>query len=241
MSTKTEVEFIRDEDGKINWRKMINPKYVVLNRQMKDDVEIEYNKTFAELEELIQEDESQIDDKWKLILLAGIKEVAYLRGYSSVEYPFTHVEPGFVSKTCRITWLPHEDSDGEIHVFEDGADATKENTFSWYGSYLSAAATNRAFVRTVRNYLRIPVVGSDEVGPSKDGFFYNESATSDDGYKRPTLLERAASDLGWSFDDVKERCVKKKTDGAKDWKGFEDIPARVSFKLLAEIKKLKKA
>ena len=55
---------------------------------------------------------------------------------------------------------------GQPVSFSAIGDASLSNTFDFAQNYLAAIAENRAFVRCVRNFLKINIVAKDEIGPS---------------------------------------------------------------------------
>ena len=79
-----------------------------------------------------------------------------------------NVADGYVTAKCRIAWLPNYESLCGLE-YEDVANATLDNTDSFGAKFLETIACNRAFVRCVRNYLNIHIVGADEIDKSKGG------------------------------------------------------------------------
>ena len=61
------VDYISDDSGLIDWRKMIKPEFLVPNRDRTN-----------------QTDVSKLKDHELIILLGGIKELAQIRGYTDV-------------------------------------------------------------------------------------------------------------------------------------------------------------
>ena len=57
------AEYVYDEGGSIDWRKMVKQQYLVSNRSRTSETDV-----------------SKLDDKDLLILLGGIKELAQIRG-----------------------------------------------------------------------------------------------------------------------------------------------------------------
>ena len=129
-----------NEDGSVDWRKMIKPEYLVANKQNTDETDI-----------------SKLDDRDLLILLGGIKELAQVRGYHSVQHKVITAAPDYVCVVCSIKWIGNYETGGESVTFEAIADTHPDNTTSFTRSYLSAMAENRAFVRCVRNFLKINI------------------------------------------------------------------------------------
>ena len=145
--------------GFIDWEAMIDPQFIVLNREhfLKKDTPIDID-TLSE-DELI-ELKRKSKSKDRLILLAGLKELARVRGYTSV---YTNVKdtPNGVVATCNINWIKNFESDEEIGSC-GVADATPSNTNGLATQYLAAIAENRAFSRAVRNFLMIHAVADAE-------------------------------------------------------------------------------
>ena len=126
---------------------MIRPEFLVPNKQRTQETDI-----------------SKLEDKDLLILLGGIKELAQIRGFKSVGYSIPSATPIYVMAACTIAWVGNYETNNEDIIFEALADASPDNTQSFAKNYLAAIAENRAFVRCVRNFLKINIVGQDEVG-----------------------------------------------------------------------------
>lgn len=244
------VEYLKRSDGTIDWLRMVKPEYFVLNKQYQFAIEKKYKDTLASVEKKMQTGEIEVDDNFKLILLQGIKELCFLRGYKSVTYPFTHVDDAGVYARCQITWVENPESNGE-EVFEDGADATINNTTGFGQQYLTAIALNRSFVRCVRNYLRIPVLGFDEIGPNNTGApiknpKIQETQTEQEekpdnyGLLPQNRVEKIADEMGYSFERIKSRAVAGKFDGAGDWQSYSDIPDKFCMKIIGSLKREQK-
>jgi len=214
------VNYVYHDDGSINWRKMVKTEYLVPNRQKTQETDV-----------------TKLEDKDLLILLGGIKELAQIRGYSKVEYKVVAASENYFATSCRITWLPnYETGDKEI-VFEALADATTNNTKSFARFFLAAIAENRAFVRCVRNFLKINIVSQEELGDAKlvdDSSFTQENPTSPQ-----SLLEKVMKDKNINFDQLKKRLIKEKFDGAENLNPITDISKVKIFELIDRIKKIK--
>ena len=156
------INYVYNDDGTINWRKMVKTEYLVPNRQKTQETDV-----------------SKLEDKDLLVLLGGIKELAQIRGYTTVEYKVVAASENYFATSCRITWIPNYETDGREIIFEALADATSSNTKSFARFFLAAIAENRAFVRCVRNFLKINIVSQEELGDAK---------LLDEGYKLIILL-----------------------------------------------------
>lgn len=213
------INYIYNDDGTINWRKMVKQEYLVPNRQKTQETDV-----------------SKLEDKDLLILLGGIKELAQIRGYTSVEYKVVAATDNYFATSCRITWVPNYETDGKEVVFEALADATVNNTKSFARFFLAAIAENRAFVRCVRNFLKINIVSQEELGDAKlldEGNSGSENPTSPHA-----LLEKVMKDKNVSFEQLKKKLIKEKFDNAEQINSLTDISKSKIFELIERIKKV---
>ena len=181
-----------------------------------------------------------MDDSQLLILLGGIKELANIRGYSKVEYKVFNCTQNHVAVSCKITWLPNFETSNNSVEFESLADAHLDNTKSFAKDFLMAIAENRAFVRAVRNFLRINILGSDELGDTKNQtVVHTESGTENAiAASHPAnVLKEAMSKANISFEKIKETMTKEGVEEAASWSGVSDIPHKTIFSLIQRIKK----
>ena len=139
----SDVNYVFNDEGLIDWRKMIKPEYLVINKDSAKG-ETDINK---------------LKDWQLIILLGGIKELAQIRGYTNVTYDVVSPNSDYVVATCNITWRPNYETEGQEVVFSAIGDASPNNTTGFGRAFLAACAENRAFVRCVRNFLRINIVG----------------------------------------------------------------------------------
>ena len=231
------------EDGRIDWRAMIKPEHLVVFKEKREEVEKKYGKTISEL------DLTTVDDKYLLILLIGLKELASKRGFYSV---LPHVDEANSQRcvvTTTIKWIPNFETNFEYVEFGDVGAASLENTYSFGQRYLEACASNRAFARAVRNFLGINIVAYDEIGGfNKDG---NGNIDNDDkstsslssGYKPHNLLEQKVDSKGLNFAKFRDAVVLKykneiKSDPTK-WESYISIPPTDIYVLLGILEKSK--
>ena len=235
------ITYPRRQDGRIDWVKLIKPEYIVFNSKLDAKLEKIYGKRAADLNygELIAAG-SEVDPKHVLVLLMGFIELADLRGYRAAIPRIAHCDQSICSIECTIEWLPNaEEPDGKISY--GTADATMDNTNGW--GYLSAMAGNRAFVRAVRQGLRIPILGADEIA-KKDEVIVPESVaasqTSSDAITPQGTLQRNAEAAKLTFDSVKtisaEKYREKLESDPTAWNKWEDVPPRDCLTLLKLIK-----
>jgi hypothetical protein len=210
---------------------MIDPQFLYPN---KDFFEIRTMQVPTSIEGL--------EDKQLLIMLGGIKELARLRGFKSVLYSFSHIATNYVVATCTIEWIGNFETSGESVIFEDVANATEANADNFCLKFLETIACNRAFVRCVRNFLNIHIVGADEIDKSKnrvvdlgDMLVSTAIPVTPQGALEKAVNEKLKIN---SFDGFKEHLrvlwtsEAYRNQEAKNWESFKDIPAKESRILL---------
>lgn len=212
------INYVYNDDGTINWRKMVKTEYLVPNRQKTQETDV-----------------SKLEDKDLLILLGGIKELAQIRGYSKVEYKTVAASESYFATSCRITWEPNYETGGKEIVFESLADASHNNTKSFARYFLAAIAENRAFVRCVRNFLKINIVSQEELGDAK----LIDEPQQDNPTSPVVLLEKVMQDKNISFEKLKKKLTKENFDGASSLESVNDIPKVKIFELIDRIKNVK--
>ena len=235
------AEYEFNEDGSINWRAMIKPEFLYPNKGW-----------FEARKKDVPTSPEGLDDKQLLIMLGGIKELARLRGFEGVSFEASHLSDTYAVATCEIVWSPNYESNKERIVYQDVANATFQNTGSFAAKFLETIACNRAFVRCVRNFLNIHIVGADEIDKSKDAVnSFSVEASSDEPLGK-ILSPNARLFQDWqdqaggggNFDDFKEtlRSLWKKeiyqNGDAQNWNNFNDVPAKEARKIRAALKKL---
>ena len=231
--------YVFNDDGSVNWRKMIKDEFLYPNKGWFDIRKKEVPSSVEGLK-----------DNQLLIMLGGIKEIAKLRGFHSVSYDVKHVNENYVVAKCRISWTSNYEHTDDFHVcYEDVANATLANTDDFCAKFLETIACNRAFVRCVRNFLNIHIVGADEIDKSKNSFGPSvESSASDSSIVPVTptgILEKTLRDKSGITDFEGFRVIlrdlwsseKYRYEGIKDWKQFGDIPAKEARILLPLINK----
>ena len=233
------VEYIYSEDGSIDWRAMIKPEFLYPNKGW---FESRNKPTPTSIDGL--------SDKQLLIMLGGIKEIAKIRGYDFVHFEVNNMHSTYVTAKCRIGWIANYEScstHGQGVVYEDVANATLANTDDFCAKFLETIACNRAFVRCVRNFLGIHVVGADEIDRSNNNSYSSESPEDADDLsvlKPSGLLEKTVSEKGIkSFEDFKTwlrdqwQSNSYRNEEAKNWNSYKDVPAKDCRKLITLLKK----
>jgi hypothetical protein len=119
-------------------------------------------------------------------------------------------------------------------TFSAIGDASPNNTSSFAKFFLGPIAENRAFVRCVRNFLKINIVGQDEMGNVKVMDEPEPDNPSDPRY----LLQRVMKEKGVTFEQVKKKLVKEGFENAEHLSAIEDIPKNKIFELIERLKKV---
>jgi hypothetical protein len=234
------VDYIFNQDGSVDWRAMIRPEFLYPNKDW-----------FSARGKELPSSPEGLDDKQLLIMLGGIKELARLRGFRSVSFETKNEDNGYVTAKCKIEWIENYETGGIGVLYEDVANATLANTDSFCAKFLETIACNRAFVRCVRNYLNVHIVGADEIDKSKgannsSSVEYDSAESSNINLTPSAMLEKAVKEKTGSdsFDQFKNvlrefwKQEKYRNEAAKEWTSFNDIPAKESRKLLSLIKTL---
>lgn len=219
-----DITHVYNEDGSVDWRAMIPSEYIVVNQDRFKG-------------ETVPEDISQLDDRDLLILLGGIKEVAKLRGLITRKTRVVESGPTRAVAECDLVFIANYESNGLPYEYSDVASATTENTNGFGQQFLETIAANRAFVRAVRNALRIDIVGSDEVN-SSSGSHTEVETVKGSGKPWKILEEKAALRGVKTIDRLKELLLGKQIDGfdhqtIQSWESWDDIPNNYVWKLMA--------
>lgn len=241
------IDYPRKKTGEINWRALLRPEHLYINREYKEELEARFNKKLKDI------DVTEVDDKQLLILLAGIKELARLRGYHSVKQSIYNVGPEKAVCTCQIEFIGNFETGGSPVVFSDVGSASLYSVSGNFQLHLEAIAANRAFVRAVRNYLGVNIVGKDEFDPyankAYEAALKSPKAPEPAGESTDSRPPQLLKDMCESHKPKKitfEALQKRAADlAAKEpqtfisdpatWTSFEEIPKRDIFTLMSLI------
>jgi hypothetical protein len=204
---------------------MIKPEFLVPNKDK-----------FATGTDFSSIDVTQLDDSQLLILLGGIKDIACIRGFTEVDYDVITARQDYVAVKCNIVWIPNYETGMSAVKFSALADAHFENTSGFGNKFLMAIAENRAFIRAVRNFLRINIVGQDEIDPKKK----NETIEESQPTNPANVLNKVMSEVGLTFDVIKQKLILENDAEANDWNSISDIPKKRIFEIIERIKRKNK-
>jgi len=220
------TQYVFKDDGSVDWRAMVKSEHLFPNKGW-----------FQQRKQEAPTSSEGLRDDQLLIKLSGIKELAKLRGFDSVSYFTEKCELDHVAVTCTISFIGNYETAGASIHYQDIANATLDNTYDFGQNFLETIACNRSFVRCVRNFLNIHIVGSDEIGPAP-----KSKATSS---SKPSTSPQAMLSSHFDSDFQEFKALLREFwqkniyqhDKIKDWESFSDIPikeARVLLKLVKE-------
>jgi len=229
-----DVDYEFAEDGSVNWRSMIKDEHLFPNRSWFDLRKKDLPRSIDGLK-----------DHQLLIKLSGIKELAKLRGFTDVSYEVVKCQPDHVAVICHMSFLPNYETGGKAVQFQDMANATLDNTSSFATKFLETIACNRAFVRCVRNFLNVHIVGDDEIDKSNNpgGATNNSSLNISPSLTPYSMVQNLAKEKlnCANFEEFKVvlrdwwKDGKYQNEKAKDWNDFSDISPTDARILMREI------
>jgi len=218
------IDYSFNEDGSVNWRAMIREEHLFPNKSW-----------FEGRQKEVPTSTDGLADHQLLIKLGGIKELAKLRGFRSVGYTVNHCTESHVAVTCEIEFTPNYETSGEVVRFQDMANATLNNTSSFATKFLEAIACNRAFIRCVRNFLNVHIVGDDEIDKSS---FKPSTGEAISPLTPNALLEKEFSDLEIFKNKLRTlwSAGTYKNEDAATWNSFSDIPPKEARLIIKAIR-----
>lgn len=219
------VEYKFNEDGFVNWKLMIPREYLYINVD-----------NFKRRSEPIPENIDNVLDKDLIIQLPGLRNLAYLRGFTSVSYKPIIASNDYAATSCCINWVGNFETGMLPISYEALACANTCNVAELTQAYLIEMSENRSFCRAVRNFLRIPIVSKEELPPPKQKFNNgNTKATP------TTILAALMKEKGRLFKEVKEKLIAEGDLEFQDFNGWDDIPGDKAFSLIDRFKNLKES
>jgi hypothetical protein len=144
---------------------------------------------------------------------------------------------------CDIEFSGNYETQNKPIRFSEVANATQYNCDDFTTKFLESIAANRAFIRCVRNFLNIHIVGADEIDKNSASKpdFGNVNAAS--FTPQATLEKRCKGASIQSFDEFKDFLRKAwseetyRNEDAKNWSSYEDIPPKDARTLISLVVK----
>jgi len=219
------LNYAYQENGLVDWRKMIKTEFLVPNRQRTQETDV-----------------SQLQDRDLIILLGGIKDLSQIRGFTEVRYDVKFASSEYAAASCTIKWTPNYETEGKEVVFQSMSSATTDNTNGFGKLYLVEMAENRSFCRCVRNFLKVNIVSWDEMSDASSSVPVSQAITKQkkSSLANPSfLLAKKMKEKGVSFEDVKSKIARESMmDSPEDLTELEDIPKSLTFKLIERMNKI---
>jgi hypothetical protein len=227
------VEYFFNEHGGIDWRKMIPAKFLYVNNDLKNRSRLEkkYGKPYDQIDPI----KDNVEDIDLVQTLAAAKYLFHLRMPLDIKYTIKEANENYAAVNCRIVFRGNYQSLGEPVPFEDNACANLNNTNNFGQKYLLEMATNRSFVRCVRNCLGISIVSKEEIlaGVSENDSDFLTSAPN----PQVEILQNLLNKKHMSFDQFKKaRLIPDNIPGAENMKSLNDLPKDIIFNYISRIK-----
>lgn len=218
-------------NGTIDWRKMISPEHIVVNKFALAGRGIDADSLPADALAKLVEEAKEED---LVIKLAGFREIAAIRGFNRIESEIKgdHHEKAVVKVT--IEWIPNFENPSsawEPYTVSAIASASRESVDERFAKYLETLAENRAFVRAVRHSLGIVAVGQDEIKQEDQKAEVRNT-------KIHSLLNDLLSKLGLDFEGLKVLIIEQGIDWQDKWVTIEKVDPAVVMTIIPVLKKM---
>lgn len=218
------VEYKFTEQGGVDWRAMVDAKYLYINKE-----------NFQKRKEEVPEKIENVKDSDLVVSLGGLKELAFTRGYTSVSYRPIIAQNDYAGVVCKIDWIGNFETDMRPISFEDCACANTYNTGEMVQSYLLEMSCNRAFARAIRNFLKIFIVSKEELPPPKIKFNGSNNTSPS------VILANLMKEKGRSFKEVQEKLIGEGDTAFQNYSSWSDVPGDKAFSLIDRFKNLKES
>lgn len=219
-----------NEYGGIDWKKMIPSKFLYVNNDPKNRARLEkkYGKNYEEIDPI----KDNVEDVDLIQTLGAAKYLLRLRGFSDIKYTIKEASENYAAVNCRIVFRGNYESQNEPFPFEDNACATPSNTNGFGQRYLLEMATNRSFVRCIRNALNIGIVNKEEIFTGT-----TDEPKSSAPNKQVKLLDELMSKKGVRWEHIVAK-LKGENSWKDEYESIGDLPKDILFSLIERIKKV---
>jgi len=163
----------------------------------------------------------------------GWRLIGSIRGYTSIDHQVINESPESVTIKTTVCWIPNYETGYEKVCSSSIASASLATTSSFAQNYLAEIASNRGFSRAVREFLRVPVLGFDEINPDGN----KQEKEKFEPTKPHGLLKQKLEERGKTFEKFKIEWTKAGHPDAKNWESIDDIPLEEVWKIFDAIKK----
>ncbi len=227
-----DIDYHFNEDSSINWKAMVDPKFIYVNPSNKAKMTAKYGKLYEELKPI----EDKIEDVDLVIMLAGIKQLLKYRGFKSLKYDIKESNENYAAVSCSIIFVPNFESQMEQQEFSDNACAHFGNCNGFGQKYLLEMATNRSMCRTVRSYLNLNIVSKEEIFDGSN--IEQDNSPKIPPQKQVNMLKDLMTVKKVTFEHIVTKLKNEKKWDEK-YTSIEKLPADIIFELLSRIKEYK--
>lgn len=217
------IEYKFTDDGLIDWRSLVPSKYLYVNKE-----------NFLKRKENPPISIDGLEDKDLIIQLPGLRDLAYLRGFTSVTYRPVTAGADYAATVCCINWIGNCETNMMPISYEAMACANTYNVSEMTQTYLLEMSENRSFCRAVRNFLRISIVSREELPPTKQRANHDNASPA-------SVLAKLMKEKGRSFKEVKEKLLAEGDVSFNNFNDWADIPGDKAFQLVERFKVLKES
>ena len=216
----------------IDWRAIIPKSWLFVNAKKFTDKNQEAPKTVEGL-----------DDSMVIIKLGGIKWLARVRGYDKVSYEVISDAPNVTVK-CSIDWSPNFENPLGA-TYEEIASCNEKNASNFNLIYAESIAANRAFVRCVRNFLNVNIVGEEEIFEKEAIEPKSETSDGTVAIDPQSIFIKIAKEKGLDLAAIIKMC-EESDESLKDLASrvssdkelVKELTPKIAKKLIKSIKKL---
>jgi len=246
--------YVYRPDGRIDWRTLVDKKYLYVANEYKDRVVKEQGKPLDQIDILT------VKDDWLRIRIGGLNELAHMRGVSSCTYPHFLSREGYAAVSCEITFIGNIETNMYPETWSSMASATLRSVDKQFIPYLETFAENRAFIRCVKRALQINILSDVEIGGDGRGVQNGVSNDDENSSQQSSDTSSPSAPQGFearhrlqelcatppapmkgpiTFEAVKKAAAEYKNELRSDpaeWTSFESIQPIDAYVLIGKIK-----
>ncbi len=229
------LEYVYTLSGGVDWKAMISKEFLYVNPDPKrrERIEAEYKKPYDQIDPIAD----KVKDSDLIILLNGLRQLLHIRGHNYVKLTPNESREDYASVNCEISFIPSFESEGRALVHQDNACAHPRNTSNFAQNYLLEIASNRAFCRCIRSFLKINIVSREELGSVANEPEQPKSTMAP--ARQIKLLDDIMADKGVTWTLLVEK-LKKENIWKDEFLSTKDLPKDVVFQFIERIKKMPK-
>lgn len=232
------IDYKFKEDGTVDWFKMIDKNGVYIKPLKPEDknvLEQKHGKLVQELDPI----EDGVEEKYLAVTLFGLRKLAKIRGFRSLDFEIKESNHDYASVICNINWIGNYETLNEDIYYAAAASVVLETTNFMTKNFLVETASNRAEARAIRNFLGINVVSREEL-PSNASLEEAQEPANPSNPK--TILNKKLSEKGFGtgdFEKLKAKLVEIGDNSFSEYTTYKDVPSSRYFELIGLLNKIK--